>query len=226
MDIYKLSLKNLRRNKLRNLFAILRITLGVLILLILISSGLGLNTFLKQANSFNLESNGNNSQSIVTTITDQINSLLGTSHSNSVVINRIRELVNNIVYIIDGLASLVFLVGILDIINTMGFNLNERKREIGILKTLGFSKRQLLLSLSLEAGILGFLGSIGGVLIGSIGLILVADIIGIPISILIPSWLIIGVIIITTILCIILGLFPAWFAVERNVEEALANERS
>ena len=226
MNIYKLSLKNLRRNKLRNLFAILRIALGVLILLVLISSGLGLNTFLKQANSFNLESNGNNSQSIVTTITDQVNSLLGTNHSNSVVINKIKDLINNIVYIIDGLASLVFLVGILDIINTMGFNLNERKREIGVLKTLGFSNKQLLLSLSLEAGILGFLGSVGGVLIGSIGLILVANIIGIPISILIPSWLIIGAITITTILCMILGLFPAWFAVERNVEEALTNERS
>ena len=225
MNIYKLSLKNLRRNKLRNLFAILRIALGVVILLVLISSGLGLNTFIKQANSFNIESNGNN-QSTVTTITDQVNSLLGTNHSNSVVINKIKDLINNIVYIIDGLASLVFLVGILDIINTMGFNLNERKREIGVLKTLGFSNKQLLLSLSLEAGILGFLGSVGGVLIGSIGLILVANIIGIPISILIPSWLIIGAITLTTILCMILGLFPAWFAVERNVEEALTNERS
>lgn len=225
MNIYKLSLKNLRRNKLRNLFAILRIALGVVILLVLISSGLGLNTFIKQANSFNIEPNGNN-QSIVTTITDQVNSLLGTNHSNSVVINKIKDLVNNIVYVIDGLASLVFLVGILDIINTMGFNLNERKREIGVLKTLGFSNKQLLLSLSLEAGILGFLGSVGGVLIGSIGLIFVANIIGIPISILIPSWLIIGVITLTTILCMILGLFPAWFAVERNVEEALTNERS
>ncbi|MGB8233068.1 MAG: FtsX-like permease family protein [Methanobacterium sp.] len=225
MNIYKLSLKNLRRNKLRNLFAILRIALGVVILLVLISSGLGLNTFIKQANSFNIEPNGNN-QSTVTTITNQVNSLLGTNHSNSVVINKIKDLVNNIVYIIDGLASLVFLVGILDIINTMGFNLNERKREIGVLKTLGFSNKQLLLSLSLEAGILGFLGSVGGVLIGSIGLILVANIIGIPISILIPSWLIIGAITLTTILCMILGLFPAWFAVERNVEEALTNERS
>ena len=51
MDIYKLSLKNLRRNRLRNLFAILRITLGVLILIILISSGLGLNTFLNRPTS-------------------------------------------------------------------------------------------------------------------------------------------------------------------------------
>ena len=157
MDIYKLSLKNLRRNRLRNLFAILRITLGVLILIILISSGLGLNTFLKQANSFNVESNGTNSQSIVTTIADQVNSFLGTNHNKSVILDKIRGLINNIVYIVDGIASIVFLVGILDIINTMGFNLNERKREIGILKTLGFSKAQLLTSLSIEAGLLGLI---------------------------------------------------------------------
>jgi putative ABC transport system permease protein len=221
MDIYKLSLKNLRRNRLRNLFAILRITLGVLILIILISSGLGLNTFLKQANSFNVESNNTNSQSIVTTITDQVNIFLGTNHSKSVVIEKIRGLINNIVYIIDGIASIVFLVGILDIINTMGFNLNERKREIGILKTLGFSKLQLLTSISIEAGLLGLIGSIGGALIASVGLILAANIIGISLSILIPPWLIIGVISLTTILCMIMGIIPAWFAVERNVKEVL-----
>ena len=137
-------------------------------MIILISSGLGLNTFLKQANSFNLESNGNSSQSIVNTITDQVNSFLGTNHSKSVVIDKIKGLINNLVYIVDGIASIVFLVGILDIINTMGFNLNERKKEIGILKTLGFSKVQLLTSLSIEAGLLGLLGSIGGAIIASI----------------------------------------------------------
>lgn len=221
MDIYKLSLKNLRRNRLRNLFAILRITLGVFILIILISSGLGLNTFLKQANSFNIESDNTNSQSIVTTIADQLNSFLGTNHNKSIIIDKIRGLINNIVYIVDGIASIVFLVGILDIINTMGFNLNERKREIAILKTLGFSKVQLLTSLSIEAGLLGLLGSIGGALIASIGLIVVANIIGISISILIPPWLIIGVISLTTILCMILGILPAFFAVERNITEEL-----
>jgi putative ABC transport system permease protein len=221
MDIYKLSLKNLRRNRLRNLFAILRITLGVFILIILISSGLGLNTFLKQANSFNIESDNTNSQSIVTTIADQLNSFLGTNHNKSVIIDKIRGLINNIVYIVDGIASIVFLVGILDIINTMGFNLNERKREIAILKTLGFSKVQLLTSLSIEAGLLGLLGSIGGALIASIGLIVVANIIGISISILIPPWLIIGVISLTIILCMILGILPAFFAVERNITEEL-----
>jgi putative ABC transport system permease protein len=223
MDIYKLSLKNLRRNMLRNIFAILRISFGVLILLVLISSGLGLNTFIKQANSY-VDSNGNSSQTVVSTITDQVNLLLGTHLSNSMVGKSIDALINNVVYIVDGIASIVFLVGILDIINTMGFNLNERKREIGILKTLGFSHKQLLLSISLEAGLIGFLGSIGGVLFGSLGLLLVADIIGIPIAILIPLWLIIGAIVITTILSMILGLFPAWFAANIGVAEALGNE--
>jgi putative ABC transport system permease protein len=223
MDIYKLSLKNLRRNMLRNIFAILRISFGVLILLVLISSGLGLNTFIKQANSY-VDSNGNSSQTVVSTITDQVNLLLGTNLSNSMVGKSIDALINNVVYIVDGIASIVFLVGILDIINTMGFNLNERKREIGILKTLGFSHKQLLLSISLEAGLIGFLGSIGGVLFGSLGLLLVADIIGIPIAILIPLWLIIGAIVITTILSMILGLFPAWFAANIGVAEALGNE--
>jgi putative ABC transport system permease protein len=140
----------------------------------------------------------------VTTIADQLNSFLGTNHNKSVVIEKIRGLINNIVYIVDGIASIVFLVGILDIINTMGFNLNERKREIVILKTLGFSKIQLLTSLSIEAGLIGLLGSIGGALIASIGLIVVANIIGISISILIPP-----------------GILPAWFAVERNITEVL-----
>ena len=171
MGIYKLSFKNLQRNKLRNFFAILRITFGVLILLVLLSSGLGLNTFLKQANAFEGDSNLSSSHSIPSSITDHVNALLGDKLSNSEIVKTIKGFVNYAVYIIDGLASIVFLVGILDIINTMGFNLNERKHEIGILKTFGFSRTQLLLSLSLEAGFLGFFGSICGVILGSIALI-------------------------------------------------------
>jgi len=223
MGIYKLSFKNLRRNRLRNFFAVLRITFGVMILLVLLSSGLGLNTFLKQANSFDEGANVTSSHSIPSSVTTHINSLLG-NFSNSSVVKKVRGLVNYAVYIIDGLASLVLLVGILDIINTMGFNLKERKKEIGTLKTFGFSKRQLLISLSLEAGFLGFFGSICGLILGSVILIFLASFIGIATSILLPIWLIIGVIPLTTILSMIIGLFPAWFACNIDVMEAFAHE--
>lgn len=220
MNIYTLSLKNLSRNKLRNSFAILRITVGVVILLFLVSSGLGLNTFLKQVSSF---TNDSSSQTAITSITDELNSLFGTDITHSIVVTYIQTLFNNLIYILDGIASVAFLVGILDIINTMSFNLNERKREIGILKTLGFSKKQLILSLSLEAYLLGLLGSIAGVIVGVVGLSLLSNIIGIPISILIPLWLIVAAITITTMLSMLLGLFLAWFASGEPVSEALNN---
>jgi len=221
MNIYRLSLKNLRRNKLRNFFAIVRISFGVLILLVLISSGIGLNTFLKQANSFHVNDNVNNSELIISTVTNQLNSILGINSTTSVIGSKINAIINNAVYILDGLASIVFLVGILDIMNTMGFNLNERNREIGILKTMGFSEKQLLISMSLEAGFIGFFGGIGGVILGSLGISVVAMFIGIPISILIPLWLIPSVIILTTVLASILGLVPGWFASYRNIQEVI-----
>jgi putative ABC transport system permease protein len=221
MNIYRLSLKNLRRNKLRNFFAIVRISFGVLILLVLISSGIGLNTFLKQANSFHVNDNVNNSDLIISTVTNQLNSILGVNSTTSVIGSKINTLINNAVYILDGLASIVFLVGILDIMNTMGFNLNERNREIGILKTMGFSEKQLLISMSLEAGFIGFFGGIGGVILGSLGISIVAMFIGIPISILIPLWLIPSVIVLTTVLASLLGLVPGWFASYRNIEEVI-----
>lgn len=221
MNIYRLSIKNLRRNKLRNFFAIVRISFGVLILLVLLSSGIGLNTFLKQANSFHVNDNVNNSELIISTVTNQLNSILGVNSTTSVIGSKIDALINNAVYILDGLASIVFLVGILDIMNTMGFNLNERNREIGILKTMGFSEKQLLISMSLEAGLIGFFGGIGGVVLGSLGISIAAMFIGIPISILIPLWLIPSVIVLTTVLASLLGLVPGWFASYRNIEEVI-----
>ena len=221
MNIYRLSMKNLRRNKMRNFFAIVRISFGVLILLVLLSSGIGLNTFLKQANSFHVNDNVNNSDLIISTVTNQLNAILGVNSTTSVIGSKIDALINNAVYILDGLASIVFLVGILDIMNTMGFNLNERNREIGILKTMGFSEKELLISMSLEAGLIGFFGGIGGVILGSLGISIVAMFIGIPISILIPLWLIPSVIVLTTVLASILGLVPGWFASYRNIEEVI-----
>ncbi|ADZ10380.1 protein of unknown function DUF214 [Methanobacterium lacus] len=221
MNIYRLSMKNLRRNKMRNFFAVVRISFGVLILLVLLSSGIGLNTFLKQANSFHMNDNVNNSDLIISTVTNQLNAILGVNSTTSVIGSKIDTLINNAVYILDGLASIVFLVGILDIMNTMGFNLNERNREIGILKTMGFSEKELLISMSLEAGLIGFFGGIGGVILGSLGISIVAMFIGIPISILIPLWLIPSVIVLTTVLASILGLVPGWFASYRNIEEVI-----
>ena len=73
MGIYRLSYKNLRRNKWRNFSTIIRIAFGVIILLLLLSSGIGMKTFLKEDQSIdnNLMSNQSTNKSSNLNLTSQ-----------------------------------------------------------------------------------------------------------------------------------------------------------
>jgi putative ABC transport system permease protein len=233
MGIYTLPLKNLRRNRLRNLSAVLRIAFGVLILLILVSSGLGINSVIEKSGTSNgkiLDSSNQtdtttNQTNIVTSTMEYLNSVFGSSFSENQLIIRLEGFFVNLVYILDGLASIALLVGVAGIMNTMGFNLSERKREIGILKSIGFNKKQILISCTLEAGLLGLIGSLIGVVLGVLVIWLISIFLA-PgfLTILLPFWLIPGAILITTLTSIGLGLYPAWFVSELKVEEALLCE--
>jgi putative ABC transport system permease protein len=233
MGIYTLPLKNLRRNRLRNLSAVLRIAFGVLILLILVSSGLGINSVIEKSGTSNgkiLDSSNQtdtttNQTNIVTSTMEYLNSVFGSSFSENQLINRLEGFFVNLVYILDGLASIALLVGVAGIMNTMGFNLSERKREIGILKSIGFNKKQILISCTLEAGLLGLIGSLIGVVLGVLVIWLISIFLA-PgfLTILLPFWLIPGAILITTLISLGLGLYPAWFVSELKVEEALLCE--
>ena len=114
-------------------------------------------------------------------------------------------------YVLDGLASIALLVCVMGIMNTMGFNLSERTQEIGILKSIGFTQKQIFLTCTLEAGLLGLIGSVVGVIVGPICIWIILTFIDPNLfSIIFPFWLIPGIIIITTILSLILGLYPAF----------------
>jgi len=217
---------------LRNLSAVLRIAFGVLILLILVSSGLGINSIVEKSGTSNGKildnSSANtttNETNIVNTAMDYLNSMFGSNFSENQLVIRLEGFLVNLVYILDGLASIALLVGVLGIMNTMGFNLSERKREIGILKSIGFNKKQIFISCTLEAGLLGFIGSLIGVILGVLAIWFISTFFA-PgfLTILLPLWLIPGAIIISTIISLGLGLYPAWFVSEIKVEEAMLCE--
>ena len=229
MGIYTLPLNNLRRNRLRNLSAVLRISFIVLILLILVSSGLGINSIVEKSGSSNGKildnsntNNTTNQTNIVMSSMDYLNSVFGSSFSENQFLIRLEGFLVNLVYILDGLASIALLVGVLGIMNTMGFNLSERKREIGILKSIGFNKKQILISCTLEAGLLRLIGSLIGIILGVLAIWFISTFLA-PgfLTILLPIWLIPVAILITTIISLGLGLYPAWFVSEIKVEEAL-----
>ncbi|KUK75240.1 MAG: Uncharacterized protein XD90_0500 [Methanobacterium sp. 42_16] len=227
MGIYTLSLKNLRRNRLRNLSTVLRISLGVIILLILVSSGLGISSFLEKSGpssgkiGVQSSTTADNQSNLVSSAVNYINSFLGSSITENQFFSRLEGLLVNLVYLLDGLASVALLIGVLGIMNTMGFNLSERRREIGLLKCMGFTKREIFISCTLESGLLGFIGSIVGVIMGTLGIWLISVFFAPDLFNVLPLWLFVGTIAITTLLSLILGLYPAWFTSQIRVEEAL-----
>lgn len=164
-------------------------------------------------------------------IKDEIeNTVNGTTASTkSDLSKQIDELMSGLTLFIGGIASIALLVGVISIVNIMLVNVTERTREIGVLKAIGFTSREVLGSILLEAAIIGFLGGLVGLIVATIllqlALVLFGSQIGdIQLVQMLPWWLIMGVLGGSTGLSVLAGLYPAWRASRLNVVEALRNE--
>ncbi|MFE0327820.1 ABC transporter permease [Streptomyces sp. NPDC003753] len=92
---------------------------------------------------------------------------------------------NVIKYAMLGFAGIAFLVGIFLIINTFSMLVAQRTREIGLMRAIGSSRRQVNRSVLVEALLLGVLGSVLGVGAGvgiAIGLMKVMGSMGMDLS--------------------------------------------
>lgn len=69
--------------------------------------------------------------------------------------------------VVVGLASIALLVGGVGIMNTMYMSINERTREIGVLKAMGATRRQIQIVFLTEAGLIGLIGGAAGIVIGA-----------------------------------------------------------
>jgi putative ABC transport system permease protein len=65
------------------------------------------------------------------------------------------------------IASISILVGAIGISNTMTTSVLERKREIGIMKAIGARNEQIFYQFLIESGLLGLVGGIIGILLGT-----------------------------------------------------------
>jgi putative ABC transport system permease protein len=68
--------------------------------------------------------------------------------------------------ILGGIGAIALLVAAFGIANTMLMAILERTREIGLMKAIGASNRDVMLVFLAEAGGIGLLGGVGGVLLG------------------------------------------------------------
>ena len=66
-------------------------------------------------------------------------------------------------YAMLGFAGIAFLVGIFLIVNTFSMLVAQRTREIGLMRAIGSSRKQVNRSVLIEALLLGVIGSVLGV---------------------------------------------------------------
>jgi putative ABC transport system permease protein len=164
-------------------------------------------------------------------IKDEVeNSIDGiTVSTKSDMTKQIEDMMSGLTLFIGGIASIALLVGVISIVNIMLVNVTERTREIGVLKAIGFTGREVLGSILLESALIGFIGGLVGLIIAAILLQLAIMLFGsqigdIQLVQMLPVWLIASVLGGATGLSVLAGLYPAWRASRLNVVEALRNE--
>ena len=127
--------------------------------------------------------------------------------------------------VIIGFASIAIVVGGIGITNSMFTSIRERTKEIGIMKAIGAKNSAILSIFLIEAGIIGILGGLGGVLLGSI-LAKAIDYYGqanptFYFTTTISPWMIIFAIVFSFSIGCLAGFFPARSAAKLKPVEAL-----
>jgi putative ABC transport system permease protein len=120
------------------------------------------------------------------------------------------------------IASIALLASGIGIMNIMLVTVSERTREIGVRKSLGAKRRDILYQFMLEALILTEMGGVIGIAVGVLAGNIVALLL--KISVVFPwDWAIIGIVVCSAI-ALIFGSYPAYKAASLDPIEALRYE--
>ncbi len=137
----------------------------------------------------------------------------------------VRGQVNQLLYMIYGLLALAIIIAIIGIVNTLGLSVLERTREIGLLRSIGMTRRQLRGTITLESVAIALLGAVLGMALGLIYGTLLQQVLkedltelAIPLS----QLLVFGVI--AVVVGVLAAVIPAARASRLNVLNAISTE--
>jgi putative ABC transport system permease protein len=135
--------------------------------------------------------------------------------------------------ILGAIGTIALVVAGLGIVNTMIMSILERTREIGVMKAIGGSESQIKWIFFVEAGTIGFIGAIFGLILGWIVTRVANQIANsqfLPAGepqvdfFYFPIWLILGSIAFSIILSLLAGLYPAIRAARIDPVRALRHD--
>jgi putative ABC transport system permease protein len=144
----------------------------------------------------------------------------------------IRTVIDGIVLVLNAFAVIALLAASFGIVNTLFMSVQERTREIGLMKAMGMGSGKVFGLFSLEAAFIGFLGSAigaglavlaGGVISSAVSTTLLADLPGLTLIAFDPVSIAL-VIVVVMVIAFLAGTLPAARAARADPVESLRYE--
>jgi putative ABC transport system permease protein len=126
--------------------------------------------------------------------------------------------------VLAGIVGISLLVGGIGIMNIMLVSVTERTREIGILKALGATRRDILIQFLLEAALLSLLGGLIGIVLGLLDGMGIASLIPNFPPAHVPVWVMLAAAGFSALVGVVFGIAPASKAASLDPIEALRYE--
>ena len=141
-----------------------------------------------------------------------------------------QETMSSMTLFLSAIAAISLLVGAIGIANTMFTSVLEKTKEIGIMKAIGAKNLDVMLIFLFNAGLIGFVGGLGGLVVGIFGSGLVGSMgsdggmMRMMGSTSITPGLLIGALTFSVIIGMVAGAIPAWNASKMKPVDALRYE--
>ncbi|WP_338899526.1 FtsX-like permease family protein [Streptomyces sp. TG1A-60] len=131
-----------------------------------------------------------------------------------------------LLYLVYALLGLAIVIAVLGVVNTLALSVVERTREIGLLRAIGLSRRQLRRMIRLESVVIAVFGAVLGLALGLVWGVCVQQVLALQgmKALAIPWGTVIAVVIGSAVVGVVAALLPALRASRMNVLAAIAHE--
>ncbi|MFC7220467.1 ABC transporter permease [Streptomyces polyrhachis] len=138
----------------------------------------------------------------------------------------LKDQVGSLLSLINGLLALAIIVAVLGVVNTLALSVVERTREIGLVRAIGMSRRQLRRMIRLESVVIALFGAILGLGLGMAWGTSAQQLLALEgLKVLDIPWTTIGTVFAGSALVgLLAALVPAWRAGRMNILNAIATD--